>query len=112
MEQRKVVRKVHKRKRKLNIFRVVNAILVLWFIISIILIIFLSSKSYSYKEVEFKNISVSQGETLWDIARREKYNNEYYKEYDIRDIVLQIQNLNHLKNSNIYCNQILKIAEL
>lgn len=112
MEQRKVIKQIHKKKRKLNIFRVVNAVLVLWFIISIILIIFLSNKSYSYKETEFKNISVSQGETLWDIAKREKYNNEYYKNYDIRDIVLQIQSLNQLQSSDIYCNQILKVAEL
>ena len=37
------------RKRKLNLFRVINAILFIWFIISIILIVFLSNKSYSYK---------------------------------------------------------------
>ncbi len=110
MEQRKIVRKVY--KRKLNIARVVNAVLTLWFIISIVLIIFLSNKSYSYKEVEYKNIVVSEGETLWKIAKLEKYNNEYYKEYDIRDIVLEIKKLNNLESSTIYCNQILKIAEL
>ena len=112
MEQRRVIKRPYKRKRKLNIFRVVNAILVLWFIISIILIIFLSNKSYSYKETTIKEIPVSQGETLWDIAKREKYNNEYYKDYDIREIVSQIQNLNNLKNPDIYCNQVLKIIEL
>lgn len=113
MEERKVIKRMYKkRKRKLNIFRVMNAILILWFIISIILIIFLSNKSYSYKETTIKNVAVSSGETLWDIAKREKYNNEYYKDYDIRDIILEIKALNNLNNSDIYCNQILKIAEL
>lgn len=112
MENRRVVRKIYKKKRKLNIFRVVNAILFIWFIISIILIVFLSNKSYSYKEVSFKNISVSEGETLWDIAKREKYNNDYYKDYDIREIISEIKCLNNLQSSDIYCNEILKIAEM
>ncbi len=100
------------RKRKLNLFRVINAILFIWFIISIILIVFLSNKSYSYKEISMKEIIVSSGDTLWDIAEREKYNNEYYENYDIREIIAEIKSLNNLENSDIYNNEILKIAEI
>lgn len=103
-------RVIYKRKRKLNLFRVFITIVVTWIIVIILYSIF--NNTYSYKDINtYKTIKVSPGETLWDIAKIEKYNNEYYENMDIREIVNQIKVINSLENCNLYVNQELKIVE-
>jgi len=48
---------------------------------------------------EYVTITVSEGDTLWTIAKN------YYKENDVRDTIQQIKELNNLKNSNIRVGQ-------
>ena len=76
-------------------------------IVGIIFIIslFINNKSFSYKENEFKEIYVSNGDTLWSIAKEEKENNPYYKNKDIRDIVNNIKSINKLNSRNLFANQ-------
>ena len=74
-------------------------------IITIGLIIFivmvLSSISFSYTEVNYKEIAISSGDTLWSIATYERTHNEYFKDYDIRDVVDEIKYVNNLSSSNL-----------
>lgn len=92
---------VNKRK----FIRSIGLILVL----IIMLVMFGATKTFSHVEVKEKKISVSNGETLWGIAKTESKGNEYYKNKDVRDIVENIKHLNNLPNSNIYEGQELVI---
>ena len=74
-----------------------------------IIVSFFYNKTYSYKEYTFKTITVSEGETLWNIAEFEKKNNEHYKNKDIREIVFEIRENNSLNTSNLVVGQELKI---
>ncbi len=79
-------------------------------IIIILSIIFFTLKCNAYNNNYFyKTIVVTKGQTLWDIAKNEKKNNNYYKNDDIRIIIKKIKKLNNLNNSIIYTNQKLKI---
>ncbi len=79
-------------------------------VIIILGLIFFSLKSQAYSKT-YKTIIVSQGQTLWDIAKEENKNNEYYQNKDIRYIINDIKNINNLENSTIFINQKLKIIE-
>lgn len=57
-----------------------------------------SNITLSHGEVIQKTVIVSDGDTLWSIAKYEQANNQYYMEYDIRDIVYQIKKLNNIDN--------------
>ena len=102
-------RVIYKRKRKLNLFKVFITIVITWLIVILLYSIF--NNTYSYKNQTYKTIRVSPGETLWDIAEIEKYNNEYYQDMEIREIVNQIKTINSLTNCNLYVDQELKIVE-
>ena len=65
------------------------------------LILLLSNISFSHTEVKYKEIAISSGDTLWNIAKHEKNNNVYFEDKDIRDIVDEIKYLNNLNNSNL-----------
>lgn len=87
------------------------------FIRSSILIIFILSiffckatLSYKIKNIEYTEIHVESGDTLWTIAENLKENNLYYKNKDIREIVYEIKSMNNLSNSSIYINQVLLIG--
>ena len=67
---------------------------------------------FSGQEIKYKSVAVVEGDTLWDIASKEKNNNAYYEDKDVRDIISNIKQINNLKNSNINENQILKIPTL
>lgn len=77
--------------------------------ITFIISLFINNKSFSYKENEYKEIYISNGDTLWSIAKEEKENNLYYKNQDIRDIVNDIKLINKLNTSNLFANQKLLI---
>ena len=94
-----------------NLKRFVRSIFII--IGLMILIIFLIGKaSYSKKEVEYKTICVSQGDTLWNIAKFNQENNSYYKGKDIRYIINDLIEINNLENSNINVNQELIIPTI
>lgn len=59
-------------------------------------------------EYEFKEVIISQGERLWDIAKKELEINEYYKDEDIRQIIYEIEKDNNI-TSTIYAGQVIKI---
>ncbi|MBO4815458.1 MAG: LysM peptidoglycan-binding domain-containing protein [Clostridia bacterium] len=78
----------------------------------LLIVLLIGKTSYSNKEVEYKKICVSEGETLWSIAKANQINNNYYKGKDIRYIVNDLIKINDLKNSNINVNQELIIPEI
>lgn len=100
-------KKVTKKKFKFSKYKVIRNFTV----IGILGILFFSLKSNAYNNINYKTIVVSEGQTLWDIAKEEKKNNYYYQNKDIRDIVNNIRIINNLKSSTIYVNQNLLILE-
>ena len=69
----------------------------------------LPDKSYSYKEIEYKTVTVLNGDTLWSIAKEEQEDNPYYTGKDVRDIIYDIVKINNLKTSYLKVNQKLEI---
>ena len=65
------------------------------------IILMLANISFSHTEVNYKEIAISSGDTLWSIAKYERSNNEYFANNDIRDIVDEIKYLNNLSSSNL-----------
>ena len=78
----------------------------------IFIILMLANISFSHTEVNYKEIAISSGDTLWSIAKYEKNNNDYFENRDIRDIVDEIKYLNHLKNSNLSIGDKLSIPTI
>lgn len=78
--------------------------------ISVLINLILVSKAFSHAELKYKTISVSSGDTLWDIAKAEQTSNTYYKNKDIRDVIEDIKEINNLKNCNLNLGQTLEIA--
>lgn len=74
-------------------------------ILTITIILLIGNSSYSSKNIEYKTISVSEGDTLWNIAKSNQTSNEYYKGKDIRYIINDLIYLNNLKDGNIITNQ-------
>jgi len=93
-----------------NINKFIKAILII-VSLTILLIILLTNKSFSHKEVSYKTIYVSSGDTLWDIAKEEKNNNTYYEGKDLREIVNNIKKINELSSSNLSVGQKLLVVE-
>ena len=91
-----------------NVKKFVRSIFIIIGLMLLIMLV-IGKASYSKKEVEFKTICVSQGETLWSIARFNQENNSYYKGKDIRFIINDLMEINNLENSNINANQELVI---
>lgn len=77
--------------------------------ISICVALFLSNTSFSHKDTQYKVVYVSNGDTLWSIAKDERNSNAFYENKDIRDIIDSIKSLNKLSNSNLSINQKLVI---
>ena len=78
-------------------------------IIIAIISMFICKATFSYNEPKYKTIYVSNGETLWEIAKNEQKNNYYYKGKDIREIVDNIKSINKLTDSDLYAGQELRI---
>ena len=79
--------------------------------LTILIIMLLTNKTYSHKEVSYKTIYVASGDTLWNIAKEEQENNLYYEGKDVREIVDSIKSINNLSSSNLKAGQKLLIAE-
>ncbi len=83
---------------------------ILLILVMILFITFFIGKStLSHKEIEYKTIYVSQGDTLWNIAKANQISNSYYKNKDVRYIISDLMKINNLENSNININQKLLI---
>ena len=54
---------------------------------------------------QYKSIYVSEGDTLWNIAKENQITNQYYKDKDVRYIINDLMEINNLSNSNIRINQ-------
>lgn len=86
--------------------------IVLMFLLIIGISFIISNKSFSHTESKYKTIYVSNGDTLWSIAKEEQNSNNYYKDKNIRNIVDEIKKLNNMTSSDLKINQELKIKEL
>ena len=69
------------------------------------IILLIGKASYSNKEVEYKTICVSSGDTLWNIAKSNQEYNNYYNGKDVRYIINDLMKINNLENSNLMVNQ-------
>ena len=91
-----------------NVKKFIRSILIILGI-SILIIFLISKGTLSHKEIEYKSIIVSEGDTLWNIAKFNQTNNEYYKDKEIGYVLNDLMKINKLSNSNIYINQELLI---
>lgn len=91
-----------------NVKKFIRSILIILGVI-LSLTLFISKTSFSHGETEYKTIYVSEGDTLWNIAKSNQKNNSYYKDKDVRYIINDLIEINNLKNSNINVNQELLI---
>lgn len=73
-------------------------------LIFILFALFSKSIANAHKEAEYIDYTISANETLWTIASKYKSPKE-----DIRAYIYKIKEINHLEDSNIYENQIIKI---
>ena len=78
----------------------------------VFIILILSNISFSHTTVNYKEIAITSGDTLWNIAKYERSNNEYFKNDDIRDIVDEIKYLNNLSSSNLKIGDKLNIPTI
>ena len=63
------------------------------------------NKAYSKESIKYKEEYVYNGDTLWSIAEEESKENKYYKDKDIRNIILDIKKTNNIENSNLEVGQ-------
>ncbi len=91
-----------------NVKKFIRSILIILGIILLISLI-INKATLSHKQVEYKTIYVSQGDTLWNIAKSNQVNNEYYKNKDVRFIINDLIRINNLDSSNINVDQELLI---
>lgn len=97
--------------RKSNVKRIIKLGIVIA-VLSIMILLFIHSTSLSYKEVQYNEIYVCRGDTLWDIAKSEQENNDYYKGKDVREIIFDIKKVNNLTSPDLRVNQKLLIPSL
>ena len=75
----------------------------------IFIILMLINTSFSHTEVSYKQIYISSGDTLWNIAKYEKENNIYFQNKDIRYIIDEIKYINDINTSNLNVGDELRI---
>lgn len=86
----------------------------IFLVIGIIVIfnIFMNNVTLSNQEVAYKEIYISLGDTLWELAKEESKTNSYYSDKDLRYIVKDIKKVNNLANSNVDAGQKLLIPTI
>lgn len=97
--------------KKLNVKRIIK-LSVLMVVLVIMVLLFIHSTSLSYKDIEYREIYISSGDTLWDIAKHEQQSNNYYKGKDIREVIFHIKKVNNLSSSELNINQKILIPSL
>lgn len=74
-----------------------------------LILLYFTNISFSKTELETKIISISSGDTLWEIAENEQINNKYYEGKKVQEIIYDIKNTNNLSDSYLYEGQKLEI---
>ena len=97
------------RKRKLKVGRIIFVSLIMWLSILGVISLFNPSKASSIEKKEYKNYTVTRGETLWSIAKNQMVTNEFYKDKTIEEIIYSIKKNNSLEEDIVYENQQIKI---
>ena len=97
--------------RKVNMKRIIKLSMIIS-ILTILVLLFIHSTSLSYEDIEYNEIYVSSGDTLWSIAKYEQENNSYYKGKDVREIIFDIKKVNNLSSSDLVVNQKLLVPSL
>jgi len=77
--------------------------------LTIILTISITNTAFSTVEQKYKTITISSGDTLWNIAQNVKANSLNYSDKEIREIVYDLKQINNLKQSNLHIGQSLQI---
>ena len=57
------------------------------------------NSALSHEELEYKKMYTSQGDTIWTIAKEEKGQNSYYQNKDVRYIVNDLKEINHIEGN-------------
>lgn len=94
-----------------NLKKFIKNVALLIIFISVILI-FTQTVSFSKQNIEYKEIYTSQGDTLWKIAKKEKEDNLYYKDKEIRYIIEDLKKVNNLQSCDLSISQKLQIPTL
>ena len=64
-----------------------------------------TTNTYSKGERKYKEEYIYSGDTLWAIAEKEAKSNKYYENQDVRNIISEIKEINHLENENLTIGQ-------
>ncbi len=94
-----------------NISKFIRSILIILGII-ICVGLFITNKSFSHTEANYKTIYVARGDSLWSIAKEEQEINNYYKNKDVRYIINNLKKVNKLSNNDLSVNQKLIVPEI
>lgn len=82
-------------------------------LVGIILLMLLGiNRTYSKTKIAYREDYIIKGDTLWSIAEKEAMTNEYYKNTDIRDVMYQIKEINHLSDGNLEIGQKILIPNI
>jgi len=83
---------------------IISMVILTVFFISFFSLMTNTYKAYAIKEVEYLEVIVNSGDTVWDIAK--EYRNE---KQDVRELVYIILEVNEIENSMIYKGQKIRI---
>ena len=101
--ERRIRKEKHSKAKRRKIYSRV-ALLFTMVSISAILGINALTTAFARDTVEFHTITVTRGDTLWDIAKEYNVNNK-----DIRKIVDSIMRANNMKTTVVYAGEVLNI---
>ncbi len=83
---------------------IISMVILTILFVSIFSLITNTYKVYAMKEVEYLEVIVNSGDTVWNIAK--EYKNE---KQDVRELVYIILEVNEIENSMIYEGQKIRI---
>ena len=78
-------------------------------VVIIVALVIFTKSAYSKGEMRYKEDFIYSGDTLWSIAEKEIINNKYFNNKDIREVVLELKDINNLKDSNLVVGEKIKI---
>ena len=90
----------------------IRSMMMLIGLVILIVLGLITTTTYSKTEIGYKEDYVLKGDTLWSIAEQEVNQNEYYKNKDIREVMYEIRQLNHITNDNLEIGQKIIIPNL
>lgn len=94
-----------------NSKKFIRSILVVLGIIGFFSLI-LANKTFSHGPTNYRIYGVSNGDSMWQIARQEQNTNPYFEGKDVREIISTIKRTNNLTSSDLAINQELKIPTI